>query len=114
MKYTILLLMQATPAWLSLTRKERSVFFEGKLSPIIGKFSQGLTVRLFDAEFFHASVSDYMMIETESLEAYADFIEYLRDTEIYGVPYFEIRDIITGVENRFKTFDEHLNNENNR
>lgn len=113
MKYTILLLMQATPAWLSLTRKERSVFFEGKLSPIIDKFSEDLTVRLFDVEFFNASVSDYMMIETKNLEAYADFIEYLRDTEIYGVPYFEIKDIITGVENRFKTFDEKLKNENN-
>lgn len=96
-----------------INKKRKKCFFEGKLSPIIGKFSQGLTVRLFDAEFFHASVSDYMMIETENLEAYADFIEYLRDTEIYGVPYFEIRDIITGVENRFKTFDERLNNENN-
>jgi folate-dependent tRNA-U54 methylase TrmFO/GidA len=113
MKYTILLLMSATPAWLKLNREQRAVFFEQKIAPIIQKFSKELDVRLFDSEFFHAAVSDYMMVETDNLDAYADFIEYLRDTEIYSVPYFELKDIITGVENRFKTFDAKQKNENN-
>lgn len=113
MKYTVLLLMQAMPAWLQLSRDERATFFNGKVMPLINKYQVQLSVRLFDAEYFHSTVSDFMMIETEDMEAYADFIENLRDTDIYSIHYFNVRDIIVGIENRFKTFDERLKNENN-
>lgn len=109
--YTILVLMNATPKWLSLSRDERSQFVEKELTPIFVRVSQTVTVQLFDSEYFHASVSDFMIVTTTKLDDYKLMIELLRDTKVYGVPYFEIKDIITGQENLFKDFNEQFKKE---
>jgi len=106
--YTILILMNATPAWLSLSRDERNNYFEKKVVPIFEKFTKSVKVRLFDAEYFHSKISDYMIVETTDLKEYRYFIEYLRDTKIYGEPYFEIKDIVPGMENAFQEFNENV------
>ena len=107
--YTILILMNATPSWLSLSREERGNYFEKKVVPIFEKFSKSIRVRLFDAEYFHSKISDFMIVETTDLKQYRYFIEYLRDTKIYGEPYFEIKDIVPGRENAFQEFNENVN-----
>lgn len=104
--YTILVLMNATPQWLSLTRDQRSQFFETQLMPVFQKVGKSVEVRLFDSEYFHAKVSDFMIITTHDLNQYKMLIELLRDTKIYGVPYFEVIDIIVGQENLFEDFNE--------
>lgn len=104
--YTVLLLMNATPQWLSLSRDQRSRFFEKEVMPALLQAAKTTTFRLFDSEYFHAGVSDFMVIETRSLSDYQEVIERLRDSKIYGAPYFEIRDIIVGQENRFEDFNE--------
>lgn len=104
--YTVLLLMNATPQWLSLSRDQRSRFFEKEVMPALQQAAKTTTFRLFDSEYFHAGVSDFMVIETCSLSDYQEVIERLRDSKIYGAPYFEIRDIIVGQENRFEDFNE--------
>lgn len=104
--YTSLVLLNATPQWLSLTREKRSEFFEKKIGPIFQSVSKTVKIRLFDSEYFHAKVSDFMIIETQNLEEYKRFIELLRDTKIYGEPYFEIKDIIVGQEGAFLEFNE--------
>lgn len=109
--YTILVLMNATPKWLSLSRDERSQFVEKELTPIFVRVSQTVTVQLFDSEYFHASVSDFMIVTTTKLDDYKLMIELLRDTKVYGVPYFEIKDIITGQENLFEDFNEQFKKE---
>jgi len=106
--YTILLLMNATPQWLSLTREERTSFVEKELTPIIQRVSKTVKVSFYDSEYFHASVSDFMIINTSVLDDYKMFIELLRDTDVYSVPYFEIKDIIVGQENLFEYFNERL------
>lgn len=106
--YTILVLMNATPKWLSHTREERSVFFEKKVIPVFQKVSKTVKVQLFDSEYFHAKISDFMIVTTTSLDDYKLLIELLRDTKIYAEPYFEIRDIIVGQENAFEDFNELL------
>ncbi|RFS14992.1 darcynin family protein [Emticicia sp. C21] len=111
--YTILVLMNATPQWLSLTRNQRSQFFEKQVMPIFQKVGQAVEVKLFDSEYFHAKVSDFMIISTENLNQYKLLIELLRDSKIYGVPYFEIVDIIVGQENLFADFNEVLRKEKN-
>lgn len=108
MPYTILLLMNATPAWLSLTRDERSAFFDATIAPIIKRVENTTNVRLFDSEYFHARVSDFMMVTTHTLDDYKLLVELLRDTKIYGKPYFEIIDIIVGQENAFQEFNNIL------
>lgn len=106
--YTVLLLMNATPKWLSLTRQERSKFVEKELAPIFSQVSKTVNVRLFDSEYFHSSVSDFMIVSTRDLDDYKLLIELLRDTKVYGAPYFEIKDIIVGQENLFEDFNERL------
>ncbi|GAA5024874.1 hypothetical protein GCM10011506_08800 [Marivirga lumbricoides] len=109
--YTILVLMNATPQWLTLNRDERSDFVEKELTPIFVRVSKTVTVQLFDSEYFHASVSDFMIVSTTDLDDYKLFIELLRDTKVYGAPYFEIKDIIVGQENLFEDFNERFKKE---
>ncbi|AFK03308.1 hypothetical protein Emtol_2170 [Emticicia oligotrophica DSM 17448] len=109
--YTILVLMNATPQWLSHTRSERADFFEKRIMPIFQKVSKTVKVQLFDSEYFHAQVSDFIIITTSDLEQYKLMIELLRDSKIYGEPYFQIKDIIVGQENAFEDFNILLKNE---
>jgi len=109
--YTILVLMNATKQWLSLSRDERSSFVEKQLTPILQRVSKTVKVGFYDSEYFHASVSDFMIVHTAVLDDYKLLIELLRDTKIYGAPYFEIRDIITGQENLFENFNERFKKE---
>lgn len=106
--YTILILMNATPKWLSHTREERGTFFKKKVIPVFQKVSKTVKVQLFDSEYFHAKVSDFMIVTTTSLDDYKLLIELLRDTKIYAEPYFEVKDIIVGQENAFEDFNELL------
>ncbi|WP_428071125.1 darcynin family protein [Chryseobacterium gambrini] len=109
--YTILVLMNSTPQWLSLTRDERSRFVEKEITPIFIRVSKTVNVKLFDSEYFHASVSDFMIVTTTDLNDYKLLIELLRDNKIYGVPYFEIKYIIVGQENLFEDFNEQFKQE---
>ncbi|SFB98998.1 Darcynin, protein of unknown function [Flagellimonas taeanensis] len=106
--YTILVLMGATPSWLSLTRDQRSSFVEKDLLPIVQRVGETVNVRFFDSEYFHSSVSDFMLINTTNLDEYKLLIELLRDTKVYSAPYFEIKDIIVGQENLFEDFNDKL------
>jgi hypothetical protein len=109
--YTVLVLMNATPKWLALTRAERSKFVENELNPIFARVSKTVKVRLFDSEYFHSSVSDFMIVSTANLGDYQLLIELLRDTKVYGAPYFEVKDIIVGQENLFEDFNERFKKE---
>jgi len=103
--YTVLVLMNATAQWLSLSRESRAEFFEKSVVPIFQSVGKTVTVKLFDSEYFHATISDFMIITTDNMNDYQELIERLRDTKIYGVPYFEIKDIVVGQENRFEDFN---------
>lgn len=103
--YTALVLLNATPQWLSLTRDERSIFFEKEVLPIFQKVEKTVKVSFFDSEYFNSTVSDFMIITATNLDDYKLMIELLRDTEIYGIPYFEVKDIIIGQENIFEDFN---------
>ncbi|HBF21693.1 MAG: hypothetical protein CMI36_14885 [Owenweeksia sp.] len=109
--YTILILMNATPQWLALSRDERSAFVEKKLTPIFARVGQTVNIQMFDSEYFHAGVSDFMIVNTSHIDDYQLMMELLRDTEVYNAPYFEIKDIILGQENRFEDFNERFKRE---
>ena len=110
--FTILILLNATPQWLSLSRNQRSEFVSKELGPIIEKVGAKLDIRFFDSEYFHAHFSDFLIIQTVQLKDYQLFIEMLRDTKFYSVPYFEVRDLIMGKENHFKEYDKQLKSPN--
>ena len=109
--YTILVLMNATSDWLSLSREARSQFFEKNIQPIFIEKSKSVSVKLYDSEYFHAQVSDFMILETRDLDDYKFIIEKLSDTKIYGIPYFQIKDIIIGQHNFFESFNEEFKKE---
>ncbi|KAB7731411.1 hypothetical protein F5984_11510 [Rudanella paleaurantiibacter] len=102
--YTIFVLYQALPAWLSLSRSQREAFFDRKTTPLFARFEQEVQVRLFDAEAFHARFSDVMMISCNDLNQYYVFMEALRDTELFSKPYIEVKEVIVTRENGFKPF----------
>lgn len=106
MNYTILVMYQATNHWLELSREERSEFFSENTAPIMQKFKDKLNIRLFDSEAFHATTSDYMIIECADLKDYYYFMEYLRDTKMFSKPYIILNDVIIGIENGFKDFED--------
>lgn len=108
MKHTIVILISTTEKWLRLSRKERNDFSEKVLGPIISKYSEFLSVRLFDAESFNARNTDFIIIETSDLNQYYYFWEEIRDSKVYTEPYFVVNEIVVGKEGGFKEFEETL------
>lgn len=106
MDYTILILYKANHRWLSLTRAERSSIFEGQVAPLIQKFKGKLTVKLYDAEAFHAQTSDFLIVTCAELKEYYFFMEHLRDTPLFAKPYIELNDVVIGIENGFQQFEK--------
>ena len=111
MKYQILLLLKATSKWLGLSKAYRDKIFTDVVYPLFLQFTNELKIQLFNAEAFHATVSDVIIIETESAESYYSFLQQLKSSRIFSEEYFELQDIIAGVENGFRKFNEELKKE---
>lgn len=109
MQYTILILLKALPAWLAMSREERNGFTEKTLVPIFEKYAEALHISYHDSEAFHAEISDFMIIKTTDMKSYYFFIEELRDTPVFARPYFELKDLIMGLEDGYKKFEAHEN-----
>lgn len=108
--YTILILLSATSKWLALSRNERAHFYEKTILPVFLNNTPSLSVKFYDSEYFNAEVSDFLIVSTTDLDEYKRMIELLRDSAVYSVPYFTVKDIIIGQENLFQDFDQQLNN----
>lgn len=106
MKYSILIMMKSTAAWLSYSKDYRKRLTEEVLFPLLHKFTDQLQIRVFSAEAFHAGVSDYIQVETTDLEAYYHFIQELRASKIFSEELFTMEDVIVSCENGFREFNE--------
>jgi hypothetical protein len=62
-------------------------------------------MRYFDAEAFSAHCSDVMMISASDLQQYYDFVETLRDSPMFAVPYFRLVQIIPAIEEGFRGYE---------
>jgi hypothetical protein len=102
MNYTILILVNATPQWLSLQRSERDHFVENEIRPIFAKYGDSCKIKLFDSDFTNPSISDFMIVETEDLQAFGFMMGYLRESKTFATPYFELKELIVGVPNNFR------------
>ncbi|MBY0572732.1 MAG: hypothetical protein K2P84_03540 [Undibacterium sp.] len=105
--FTIFLHVRATSNWLSLSRQQRATIFDQHVQQPI-QASPALRMRYFDAEAFHARVSDVILIETEDLKAYYFFIENLKDSPIFSEQFFTLIDIIPSIENGFLEYEATL------
>lgn len=102
--YTYFMLLKTRPAWLAMTRPERRAFRDQYLTPVFERYPSVKT-RFFDAEAFTGRCSDLMMFETRDPREYHFLIDALRDTPVFGVPYFDIVDVIPGVEDGYLEYD---------
>jgi hypothetical protein len=46
-----------------------------------------------------------MLIETDDLTQYYDFMETLRDSPMIATPYFKVQQIIPAIEEGFRAFE---------
>ncbi|MVO17197.1 darcynin family protein [Parasedimentitalea huanghaiensis] len=103
MTLTIFLFLRANPSWLQLTRKQRAKISKESLGATCS--APGMKLRYFDAEAFHARISDIAMIEAEDPKAYYFAIEALRDSALLAEGYFELLEIIPSYEDGFRAYE---------
>ncbi|XDA98430.1 darcynin family protein [Sulfitobacter sp. LCG007] len=103
MKITLFLLLKAAPSWLRLSRAARREISEAALAAVLGKGD--VTFRHFDAEAFHAQISDVAMIEADTADAAYFTIERLRDSALIADEFFSVEGIIPCFENGFRQFE---------
>ncbi len=100
----IFLLLRSTPAWLALTRQERADYIASTVQPIFARHPPRSN-RFFDAEAFSGRCSDVMLIEASDLRQYGFLIDALRDEAFFGLPYFQVIDIIPTLEDSYRDYD---------
>lgn len=107
MNLTFFMLLRATPAWLAKPRPERRDYLDQVVKPLFARFPD-VKLRYFDAEYFSTRCSDIALWETRDVEQYAFLIDALRDTAFFGLPYFEMVEIIPSFENGYLAYDADL------
>ncbi|MFE3497976.1 darcynin family protein [Streptomyces sp. NPDC059169] len=103
MTYIVMNMLRFQPAWLRLERAERAAVWETVKALAVR--TEGIRLRWFDAEAFCAEYSDILFVETEDLSAYYMFWEAVRDTDLFSVPYVEVRQVAMGIEDGFAAYD---------
>lgn len=106
MNYQVLLLIKSTPKWLGLSKAYRERTYNDVLFPLFMEYGSDLRIKLFSAEAFHSTVSDVINIETESMEQYYKFLQQLKSSRVFSEEYFELQDVVVGIENGFRKFNE--------
>ena len=101
---TAFILLQATEAWLALSRPARRELANTHVGASLARYP-ALAMRYFDAEAFSGFCSDVMMITTSEMQPYYDFIETLRDSPMFVVPYFRLVQIIPAIEDGFRGYE---------
>lgn len=97
---TVFMMVKTMPEWLGMPVAERFEHFNNFMGPILKKFQNEVTCRIFDTEFFSARVTDIWMWEATSKHAYELVVEELRETPLWD-RYFSIVEILAGVENAY-------------
>ena len=103
-KHTFFIHLNATPAWLALSRRARSEYIAQQLFPVFARFP-AVNVRFFDGEYFSAQVSDIIMLETNDLPSYYALIDAIRDSEVIQKPYFTVAAILPTVESSLESYE---------
>jgi hypothetical protein len=106
MKYTIVITYTFSNAWLALSRDERNAIETKTIGPIFGKYADRVQARFFDAEAFHTKFSDFMILETQDLRSYYFLMEEMRDSVLLAQGYVVFNDILIGLENGYREFEE--------
>ncbi|MCA9692537.1 MAG: darcynin family protein [Nannocystaceae bacterium] len=92
--------LQVHPAWLALTRAERSARVAA-LAPVLARYPD-VRVRWCDADALGRGYTDFALCEFDDLLRYHSLWEELRDTPLFTTPYMELRDALLGIEDGYR------------
>lgn len=102
MQFSIVMSYSFSNEWLAKPRSERRQFEEEHLFPILARYRDRLSWKTFDADAFQTDSSDFMIIETDDLDAYYFMVEELRDSKMLSKGYVRIDDFKLGINNHYK------------
>lgn|SRR5690625_403904 len=109
MNYAFVVLVEFYPSWLAMTRGEREIKAT-ELKKIILKYPE-VKVRFFDAEALPGKeYTDIIFCETNNIQKYHYMWEELRDHTIYTDGHMKIKNVIMGIEEAYKSFEEDMLN----
>ena len=94
-----------------MSREYRTNMFNQFLFPVLASYSEHIQFQVYNAEAFHAKVSDFFVVETTNLEKYYQFLQKLKATKVFADEFFELEDIVMGAENGFRQFNEQMKKE---
>ena len=78
-----------------MTRQQRADFIAETVSSGSSRSYPAVKLRFYDAfEVFSGRCTDMAVFETADLRAYTFLIDALRDTPFFGLPHFEVLDVI--------------------
>lgn len=101
-EYAIVLSFSFSNEWLGLPRDERRAFEEKNVFPLFAKYADRVKRRSYDTDAFDTRASDFMILETQDLQAYYFLIEELRDSALLARGYCTIEDFKIGINNEYK------------
>lgn len=104
LNYGIIVLLEFFPAWLALPREKRREL-ASDLYSIIGKYSDTVKVKFFDADAFGGGYTDFVICETTDLKQYHYMWEEIRDTAAYSHGYLKIKDVVMGIQSAYQLFE---------
>ena len=105
--FTFFMTLRSQSSWLALSRQQRSEYLDASVRPHLAKYAQ-VKLRFYDAEAFTGRCTDMAVFETADLRAYYFLIDALRDEAFFGLPYFEVLDIVPAVENGYQEYDTEM------
>ncbi|TXN58851.1 darcynin family protein [Methylobacterium sp. WL6] len=99
---TVFMLVRTTTEWLGFPVEKRFELFRETFTPILKAHAADVTLRFFDIEFYSARVTDLWMWDARDHQSYQLLVEAIRETPFWD-RYFEIVDILPGIENAYAT-----------
>lgn len=111
MNYVFIVLVEFYPSWLAMSREERGKR-ANELKEVILKYPE-VKVRFFDAEALPGKdYTDIIFCETNNVQKYHYMWEELRDHPVYTEGHMKIKNVIMGIEEAYKKFEEDSFNNN--
>jgi hypothetical protein len=105
MKTTIVLLTSFSRTWHALDPADRRKIEEEHLQPLVGRYTDRLSIRFFNSLGFDPRFSHMVVIEAADLRDYYFFIEEFRDNHLLARGFVTIERIILGYEDGYPQFD---------
>ncbi|MEL7155713.1 MAG: darcynin family protein [Actinomycetota bacterium] len=96
-EYCYVVSIKANPCWLALDRSTRDEHWD-KVRDICLDYDNRVTFRYYDADAFHAQLSDMIICETSDPLDYHHLWDRIKDTAIFASGHYTITDVRSGIK----------------